>query len=134
MSKTCVLNERNDVTSSAVRMTFVRFDRDIDRADSIARDRFGSKLPTIDVELFEAASHVFDVSASGDEGAQRHVACDAVKRMDPDRRHDDPSASCRMRIALTAAPYPLSMPTTFTPAEHEANMPSKAVTPSSPAP
>ena len=82
-----------------------------------------------DIECSPGVHDVESVCACVDQRRQQHVASDTGTKVEPHSLH-------RLKIlaTATAAPNPLSMPTTVTPLAHDACIASSAVTPWSPAP
>src|SRR5439155_4941 len=74
--------------------------------------------------------HGVTIGAGVEQRSERHVAGDAGERVEPgDGGHARRARWSQARATAQAAPKPLSIPTTVTPAAHEASMASSAVTP-----
>ena len=93
------------------------------------------QFPAVEVEAVQEGAYLIDVGPGIEERPQRHVTGDARETVEPGDGLGRPRrAHGRSRDTAQAAPYPLSMPTTEIPAEHEASMASRAVTPCKAAP
>src|SRR3954454_14684924 len=78
----------------------------------------------------ESTEHRVTVGAGVEQRGERHVAGDPGERVEPGNGgHARRARWSHARATAQAAPKPLSMPTTVTPAAHEASMASSAVTP-----
>ena len=109
-------------------------DDDLRRTDASAHDRVGLELPSTDGDAAAELAHLVDVGTGVDEAGECHVAGDPREAVEPrDVGHvsvdRDRSCTVHSRNAAHAAPNPLSMPTTVTPAAHDASIASSAVMP-----
>jgi hypothetical protein len=112
--------------------------------DAVAQHRLGVEAPPTDRQAFADPPHLAEVGAGVEQRTECHVAGDATEAVEP----GDPASGVAggavgahrsvptgsMRDTAIAAPNPLSIPTTVTPAAQVAIIPNNAVTPSSPAP
>ena len=89
-------------------------------------------LEPLDLQLSERLLERFERNAGVDQRAEHHVTGNAAEAVEvPERRHE---RIFRMRAASAAAPNPLSMLTTVTPAAQELSIPSSAAMPPNDAP
>ncbi len=102
--------------------------------DAAAQRVLESQVPPRQIEPAEQASHLVRVGSCVDQGAERHVAGDAGKAVEPGDRRAGGLRHGSSRAIAQAAPYPLSIPTTVMPDEQADSMVNNAVTPSSAAP
>ena len=106
--------------------------------------RLDGQAPSVHGSRRRSGQDLAEVGAGVEQAAERHVPGDAREAVEPRHRArvrgaagrtgDVGVAQRRSRAMAQAAPKPLSMPTTVTPAAHEASMASSAVTPSRLAP
>ena len=97
-----------------------------------AVDGLGAQLPAGEAEAVEDRHDLVERRPGVEEAPEDHVAGDPRPEAEPgDAGH---VGSLRMRVTAMAAPKPLSIPTTLTPAAQLAIIDSRAVTPSRPAP
>src|SRR5439155_22153113 len=106
------------------------------RHHTAAGDPLGGEAPPRRNDSAHRVAHGIEGSARVEQGAQHHVAADAIGAVEVgDGHRDDIRRAARaMRKAAIAAPKPLSMLTTVRPAAHEASIPSSAAMPSKAAP
>ena len=133
-------DDRDDVAIGAVRRVVVSvfvivvmmFDDDcVGGGNSAAVDAIGGESPAVEVKTRHDVGDCHCVGTCVDESTHQHVAGDTRPAVHPRSVH---VRWFKMRAMAQPAPKPLSMPTTVTPAAHEACMASSAVTPSSDAP
>ena len=99
----------------------------MERADSLTLDSLDTDLDALDTERHRHAPERLELGARVEERGEQHVAgkpADTVEVRDP--AHSRPRA---IRAAIVPAPSPSSIPTTASPAAHEASIALSAVDP-----
>ena len=131
-------DDRDDVAIWAVRrvavvvvvtvVVMMVFDDDcVGGRDAAPIDAISGECPAVEVKTRDDVGDCHCVGTSVDESTHQHVAGDTRTAIHPRSVH---VRRFKMRATAHAAPKPLSMPTTVTPAAHEACMARSAVTPS----
>ena len=90
-----------------------------------------AETPPLEAEAGEEPAHVVEPGARVEQRAEDHVAGHARGAAEPDRGAPAHRRGSSARTTAMAAPKPLSMPTTVTPAAQDESIDSSAVTPSS---
>ncbi len=131
--------------------------------DAAPEHGLGAQVPARQRQAPEQGEHLAHIGSGVEEAAERHVAGDPREAVEPGDglpgdgavglglvvgaatlgapgppgapvRRGLERAHCRIRATAQAAPKPLSMPTTLTPAAQEASIASRAVIPPNDAP
>ena len=104
---------------------------------SLPHHVLGVEGPAVDAERVEDPPDRHRIGTGVDERTERHVTAHAGEAVEPRRARDRRVVALAqrgvrsIRATAHAAPYPLSIPTTVTPAAHDESMASSAVTPCS---
>ncbi len=129
------LHQVGDVCMGSARAVVADPDQGSAARQPTSQDGLNRELPALNIEQREKLHDAVKIGTGVDQAAQRHVAGDAGEAVEPsDRGLTVVHRHGKSRATAQAAPKPLSMPTTVTPEAHEANMASRAVTPSNAAP
>ena len=130
--ETGLLDETGDVRIRTHHGTVVvGMHHQVGGAEARALRGFRADLPSPYRQAADDGLHFIEVGAGVDERPESHVTGDAGEAVEPGHTgHErNPLPTLSSRATPQAAPYPLSMPTTVTPAAHELSMASSAVTP-----
>ena len=121
------LDELADLAVVAMRVVVGRVDAEVERTDPLPLDALDVDLDAVDAERGRNAAQRLELGARVEERGEQHVARETADAVQVgDAAHSRPRA---IRAAIVPAPSPSSIPTTASPAAHDASIAFSAVVP-----